>query len=139
MIIDSADAEYSEIYSINSYAGSDTCDKIDDLRRVLADSGIPSRIEFVEDPPDEFVPEPTHRWCLLVPGKLNMRATSVLDRDVFNDEFESLWRSHLEMLSDEELNEANPRQVFCGLFDRTERVVKAYNDELARRRSERAG
>jgi hypothetical protein len=62
-----------------------------------------------------------------------MLATSVLDRDVFNEEFESLWKTHLEMLTDQELSEADPREVFCGLFDRIERVIGAYRDELARR------
>ena len=62
-----------------------------------------------------------------------MRATNILDRDIFNDDFEALWRTQLEMLSDRELAEAEPREVFCGLFDRMERVVRVYGEELSRR------
>ena len=38
----------------------------------------------------------------MVPGNLNQRATSILERDIFNPEFEAEWKTHLEMLSDEE-------------------------------------
>jgi hypothetical protein len=60
-------------------------------------------------------------------------ATSVLERDIFNPEFEEDWRTHLEALSDQEIRVLNPKAAFCGLFDRIERVTKAYNQELARR------
>ncbi len=69
-----------------------------------------------------------------MPGNLNLRATSVLDRDIFNQEFEETWKVHLETLSDAELRQMNPQVVFCGLFDRVERVTKAYDDELTRRK-----
>jgi hypothetical protein len=62
-----------------------------------------------------------------------MLATNILDRDIFNDEFEALWRTHLEMLTDQELSEAAPREIFCGLFDKIQRVVTAYSGELSRR------
>ena len=38
------------------------------------------------------------------------------------------------MLSDEEVLEMKPEVAFCGLFDRVERVNRAYDEELARRR-----
>ena len=69
-----------------------------------------------------------------MPGNLNLRATSVLDRDIFNQEFEATWRTHLETLSDAELRKMSPQVVFCGLFDRVERVTNAYADELVRRK-----
>jgi len=37
------------------------------------------------------------------------------------------------MLTDQELSDAEPKEIFCGLFDRIERVVTSYNDELSRR------
>ena len=40
----------------------------------------------------------------------------ILDRDIFNDEFEAIWRAHLEMLSEQELSEAGPRKVFLRSF-----------------------
>jgi hypothetical protein len=69
----------------------------------------------------------------MVPGDLNLRATSVLERDIFNTDFEAEWKTHLEMLSDEDVRAMDPREVFCGLFDRVERVTRSYEEEIARR------
>ncbi len=70
----------------------------------------------------------------MVPGALNLHATSVLDRDLFNADQEENWRTHLEALSDEELAKLSP-QVFCaGLLDRAARLKKAYEDEVTRRK-----
>jgi len=68
-----------------------------------------------------------------VPGKLVHRAASVLDRDIFNADFEAELRTHLEMLSDEELRVMEPQYAFCGLYDRLERINRAYDEELSRR------
>jgi hypothetical protein len=57
-----------------------------------------------------------------------------LDRDIYNDEFEAEWKTHLETFSDKELRAMNPQVVFCGLFDRLERAKNAYAEELARRK-----
>jgi hypothetical protein len=69
----------------------------------------------------------------MVPGDLNLEAGSILDRDIFNADFEAQWKAHLEILSDEELGAVNPEDAFCGLFDRVERVLNTYEAELARR------
>jgi hypothetical protein len=37
------------------------------------------------------------------------------------------------MLSEQELSEADPKEVFRGLFDRVERVGRVYRDEQSRR------
>jgi hypothetical protein len=78
-------------------------------------------------------PTPVREWSLKVPGKSNLHAASILDRDIFNADFEATWKTHLEMLSDEEFAAMDPKQVFCGLFDRAARVTRAYDAELARR------
>jgi hypothetical protein len=39
------------------------------------------------------------------------------------------------MLSDEELRGMDPKVAFCGLFDRVERVTRAFDEEIARRQS----
>jgi len=69
----------------------------------------------------------------VVPGNFNMQATSTLERDLFNQEFEAGWKGYLEVLSDDELLEGSPETILCGLFDRIERVTKAYEEEVARR------
>jgi len=69
----------------------------------------------------------------MVPLALAMHATAVLDRDLFNEEYEAEWRAHLKMRSDKNLSMLNPG-IFCaGLQDRPARIMKAYADEIAAR------
>ena len=106
-------------------------------RDALDAAHIPCHLEICEiekEVPSRF-PPPTHRWRLLVPGKLNMWASSVIQRDVFNDDFEAMWKGHLETLSDAELREMKPEVAFCGLIDRIERATRAYHRELAARKA----
>jgi hypothetical protein len=101
-------------------------------RDVLEAAGIPCHLELYEEPEQDE--QMQYRWRVLVPGKMTHRATSVIDRDIFNAEFEAQWRAHLEMLSDEELRVMEPQYAFCGLYDRLERINRAYDEELERRR-----
>ena len=103
-------------------------------RTVLRAAGIPCYItlEQVEAPQD--APRARSEYCIMVPGALNLHATSVLDRDLFNAEQEENWRAHLGALSNEELGKLRP-EVFCaGLLDRAARMKKAYEDEVAHRK-----
>ncbi len=95
--------EGAEIFSVSSINGPSVAAEAEKARRVLEAAGIPCHLDTYEDPPDEGPAFTTRRWRVLVPGKLNMLATNILDGDIFNDEFETLWRTHLEMLSDREL------------------------------------
>jgi hypothetical protein len=124
----------TEVYSVVARPGA-VITPANNARTVLEDAGIPCHLELYEEEPEEQEQEqPTHRWRLMVPGNLNLQATSVLQRDIFNEEFEGVWRTHLEVMSDQELRAMNPHVVFCGLFDQIERVTRAYNEELSRRR-----
>jgi len=106
-----------------------------DARDALEAAGIPCYLELLSETEERIsLLEVTHRWRLLVPGNLGLRAASILERDIFNQDFEAEWRAHLEMLSDEELSAMNPQVAFCGLFDRVERLTKAYDEEITRRR-----
>ena len=67
----------------------------ENARDVLQAAGIPCYLELHEIEKRNS-PEPTHDWRVLVPGKLNLRATSVLDQEIFNPEIEAQWRAHLE-------------------------------------------
>ncbi len=102
-----------------------------DARDALEAAGIPCLLELHEEPEQEE--GRPYRWRVLVPGKLVHRALSVLDRDIFNADFEAELKTHLEMLSDEELRVMEPQYAFCGLYDRLERINRAYDAELARR------
>jgi hypothetical protein len=122
----------AEAYS--SYARPGTTDPSEgsvDARDALEAAGIPCHLELVQEPEQEDRMQ--FRWRVLVPGKLIHRATSVIDRDIFNAEFETQWKAHLEMLSDEELRVMEPQYAFCGLYDRLERINRAYDEELQRR------
>lgn len=125
----------AEAYS--SYPRPGTTDPSEgsiDARDALEAAGIPCHLELFEEPEQEE--RMRYRWRVLVPGKLLHRATSVLDRDIFNAEFEAQWRAHLEMLSDEDLRVMEPQYAFCGLYDRLERINRAYDEEVERRRQD---
>jgi hypothetical protein len=124
--------EAAEVYSYAVLTGTPDASN---ARDVLEAAGIPCFLDLWEIPQEKSdVPQPTHMWRVMVPGKLNLRATSVLERDIFNQEFVDIWKTHLEALSDDEVREMNPEVAFCGLFDRIERVNRVYDEEIARRR-----
>jgi len=126
----------SEVFSQVEAAGVTTAPEIANARDALEAAGIPCYLDL-SDPPKEVPPtrKPSRLWRLMVPGNLNQRATSILERDIFNADFEAEWKTHLEMLSDEELRAMDPQVAFCGLFDRVERVTRAFDEEIARRQS----
>ena len=125
----------AEVYSVVVLPGTAPAPDAVKARDVLEAAGIPCYLDLSEISQEKSVfAEPTHRWRLMVPGKLNLRATSVLERDIFNPDFEPIWKTHLESLSDEELPAMSPQVAFCGLFDRIERVNRVYDEEIARRR-----
>jgi len=101
-------------------------------RAVLRAAGIPCYITLTqEDPPKADLPPPFVN--VMVPGALGLQATSILDRDIFNEEEEAAWRTHLKALSDSDLSALKP-EIFCaGLLDRVARLTRAYEDEIARR------
>jgi hypothetical protein len=69
---------------------------------------------------------------VIVPVALFMHAASVLERDVFSEEYETEWRAHLAILSDRDLLTLDPG-IFCaGLLARLARIKKAYVEEMAR-------
>ena len=102
-------------------------------RAVLRAAGIPCYITLEQIEAQRDAPRVRSEYCVMVPGALNLHATSVLDRDLFNADQEANWRAHLEALSDEELGQLNP-DVFCaGLLNRAARLKRAYEDEVASR------
>jgi hypothetical protein len=123
----------AEALSRYDQRGYEPAGGIVDAQQVLEAAGIPCYVDRAEIP-KETMPQPTHVWRLLVPGDVALRANSVIERDISNPEFEAGWKTHLEMLSDEELLAMDPEVTFCGLFDKVERVTKTFDEELTRRR-----
>jgi hypothetical protein len=128
--------EGAEVHSVDVGPGTGAADAAMSARDVLEAAGIPCYLELIEITEEEkkLYQPPTHRWRLMAPANLNLRAMSTLQRDIDNQEFEAMWKTQLEALSDSELHATNPEIVFCGLFDRIERVNKVYEEEVARRR-----
>jgi len=126
----------AEVYShAVSSAAAPSPEAVLTARDAMQAAGIPCHLDLSEIPPEkDLSPYGTHRWRVMVPGKLNLHATSVLEREIFNPEFEEGWRTHLETLSDAELRTMNPRVALCGLFDRIARVNRVYEEEMARRK-----
>ena len=127
--------EAAEVWSCVVHPGRGPAPEAADARAVLLEAGIPCHLELQEILPEETANrEVRHHWRLMVPGNLNLRATSELDREIFNEDFETEWKAHLEVFSDTELRTMHPHVAFGGLFDKVERITRAYNEELARRR-----
>ena len=127
--------EAAEVYAESAHQGRPPAEHATQGREALEAAGIPCHLELHEIPREEqALPDPTHRWRLIVPGEFSQKATNILDRDVFNPEFEEDWKTHLHSMSDKELRAINPQSEFLGLFDRIARITRAYNDELKRRK-----
>jgi hypothetical protein len=105
-----------------------------EARAVLKAAGIPFHVMLSEEEPPQADPTPQYSLRVLVPGGLALHATSVLDRDIFNEEQEGEWRATLESLADDELLRLDPN-IFCaGLLDRVARLKTAYKQEMERRK-----
>jgi hypothetical protein len=102
-------------------------------RSVLLAAGVPCHISAVAPDPKDPDSGSYGEFRILVPASLNMKAMSILDKDVFNAELEAEWRTHLSMLTDEELAAVPPEVICAGFLDRARRLTQAYQDEVARR------
>ena len=114
--------------------GRSSAEHAADALAALQAAGIPCQIEVhdVDQPAEEARTYQEYR--VMVPGALNLQATSVLDQEIFNGGQESEWRAHFAELSDKELRTLNPEVICAGLRDRIKRLTRAYNDEVKRRR-----
>jgi len=98
---------------------------------ILRDAGIPSQL--VSEHEDGATPD---YLSVMVPGALSLKASSVLDRDLFNQELAETWSCHFDRLSNEELHALNPDDICAGLLDRAARLRRAYEEALARRKGQ---
>ena len=69
------------VLSYNVHPGQHLAPECENARDVLQAAGIPCYLELHEIE-QSSAPEPTHDWRVLVPGKLNLRATSVLEEEI---------------------------------------------------------
>jgi hypothetical protein len=121
--------------SYTAVPGSNHAPDAERARDALLAAGVPCHLSLVS--PDLQSEDSAHfdEYRLLVPETLNLKAISVLDKEIFNVELEADWRTHFAALSDEQLHALKPEVICAGLLDRVERLTRAYHDEIARRRS----
>ena len=95
---------------------------------ILRDAGIPSQVvsQHEDGQPDSL--------NVMVPGALSLKAVSILDRDLFNEELEETWRAHFGELSDEDLRALRADDLCAGLLDRAARLKRVYEEALLHRR-----
>ncbi|MGO9259169.1 MAG: hypothetical protein ACLQU1_23085 [Bryobacteraceae bacterium] len=126
--------EGSEVYAQEVRSPMDPGDAAVNAYDALRAAAIPCYLDLYEMTQEKRdFREWTHRWRVMVPYGRALEATSVLERDIFNAEFEAGWRTHLEALTDEQLGAMNLKVALGGLYDRIERLNRAYDDECARR------
>jgi hypothetical protein len=113
--------------------GSHSEESVSKAQTSLQAVGIPSHLRARRELDASGIRDPYDTMEVLVPVRCAMHAASILDRDVFNDEFETYWRDHLSMLSNEDLLMLDP-DIFCaGLIDKLSRMKRVYAQELTKR------
>ncbi len=125
--------------SFVSQPGGSAATDAGNAREVLQDAGIPCQVSTVEVAPSTGHRPAQHEYRVMVPGALNLKAASILEKEVFNPQLEADWRTHFASLSDLELGALNPDVICAGLVDRILRLKRAYNDEISRRFRHSAG
>ncbi len=116
------------VCDIMDQPGEDAADRISKAQMALQAAGIPSHLNVKRYPQDRY-----NSMEILVPVRYAMHAHGIVDRDVFNDEFETYWRNHLGLLSTEDLLALDP-EIFCiGLLDKIARMKRVYAEEMTKR------
>jgi len=126
------------VCSMTDQPGEDAADRISKAQMALQAAGIPSHLSVKRESREAHAlfSYPQDRYNLLeilVPVRYAMHAQGIMDRDVFNDEFETYWRDHIGLLSSEDLLALDP-EIFCiGLLDKIARMKRVYAEEMAKR------
>ena len=119
--------------------GGSAAEDAGSAREALEQAGIPCQVSVVEVAAATSDQPPQHEYRVMVPGALNLKATSILDKEMFNPQLEADWRTHFQELTDDQLRVLTPDVICAGLADRMARLKRAYNDELARRVNRSSG
>ncbi|MBN1566300.1 MAG: hypothetical protein JXA73_00520 [Acidobacteria bacterium] len=126
------------VCGIMDQPGEDAADRISKAQMALQAAGIPSHLSVKRESREAHALSAYPRdhydvMEILVPVRYAMHAHGIMDRDVFNDEFETHWRDHLGLLSSEDLLALDP-EIFCiGLLDKIARMKRVYAEEMAKR------
>ena len=124
------------VCSYRAVPGSSNAMDAAHARDVLVEAGVPCHLAVVPPEPEPDGASRFDEYRVLVPAALNLKAISVLDLEIFNEEMEGDWKTHFAALTDEELEALNPDDLCAGLLDRVERLTRVYNEEVERRNQE---
>jgi hypothetical protein len=116
-----------------SFVGDPGGSPASDAVKVLDDAGIPCEVTTVEVSSALGRHSAEYEYRVMVPAALTLKASSILDKEIFNPQLEADWRLHFQSLTDGELGALNPNEICIGLADRIARLKRAYNDEVTRR------
>jgi hypothetical protein len=111
----------------------DAAESVSKAQTALQAAGIPSHLRVKRDLDPSGEPNSYDTLEVLAPVGFAIHAAAILDRDYFNDGFETEWRDQLSMLSNEALMALDP-EIFCaGLIDKLARMKRIYAEEMAKR------
>jgi hypothetical protein len=106
--------------------GSNSAERTSKAQTSLQAAGIPSHLRVKREVDSSGMPDPYDTMEVLVPVRCAMHAAGILDRDLFNNEFETHWRDHIGMLSNGDLLALDPDNFCAGLLDKLERMKRVY-------------
>ncbi len=110
----------------------DNAAEMDEAREILEKAEILCHARLLPRDTSPGQP-PRFDYELMVPSALNLRAISVLDKELFNPPVEAQWRAHFEVLADQDFSALRLEDLTAGLQDRIARLTAAFNDERMRR------
>ena len=122
------------VCSFDILPGNNSMERASLAKTVLHSAGIQSHLTHVrETSEDGSGPERT-TVNVMVPIGLALHATSILERDLFNEEHETEWQTQLNAYSDKDLLALEPDILCAGPLDRAARMKKVYAEEMAKRK-----
>ena len=80
-----------------SFVGDPGRSPASDAVKVLDDAGIPCEVTIVEISSALDRHPAEYEYRVMVPAPLNLKATSILDKEIFNPQFEADWRLHFQV------------------------------------------
>jgi hypothetical protein len=137
------DSEYPEpewldnavcVCSFDILPGNNSMERASLSQTVLQKAGIQSHLTLVRETSDDGSGSERTIVNVMVPIGLALHASSILERDLFNEEHETEWQTQLNVYSDKDLLALDP-DIFCaGSLDRAARMKKVYAKEMAKRK-----
>jgi hypothetical protein len=122
------------VCSFDISPGSNSMERASLAQTALQSAGIQSHLALVRETSDDGSGSERTSVNVMVPIGLTLHASSILERDLFNEAHETEWQTQLNVYSDKDLLALDP-DIFCaGTLDRAARMKKVYAKEIAKRK-----